>query len=142
MAHQHPCQQCGALVDCAGPLEENPDGVPAVICRDFHLAGGHVNPRVVCDACQRPRRVTRPQLVRRAAALNVTLDFRPDSLGALHEIVLTAPPRQVFAGTGLHENVIASQVAGAPMASLYAAVLDDMVLGVEPCVADDCEWCA
>lgn len=37
--HHHPCQTCGAKTECGGTWEENYDGWPEVICREFHLDG-------------------------------------------------------------------------------------------------------
>ncbi len=89
---------------------------------------------------------TKNDVIRRAAALSVAVEFCHDNGNdfrntSLHEIVLTAPDGKRFIGTQLHENVVASQVDGAPMATLYGPALDDMRLGLEPCDDEDCEWC-
>lgn len=49
--HHHPCQECGAKTECGGVYEENYDGFPPVICREFHLTGGSLNPDFICRAC-------------------------------------------------------------------------------------------
>lgn len=52
--HHHPCQSCGAKTECPGAWEENYDGIPEVICAEFHqLTAGNfdINPDFVCDAC-------------------------------------------------------------------------------------------
>lgn len=51
--HSHPCQSCGVKTECGGTWEENYDGEPAVICPEFHLAGGEVNGDFLCEACAR-----------------------------------------------------------------------------------------
>lgn len=50
--HHHPCQDCGVKTPCGGVYEENYDGFPAVICPEFHLAGGEINSSWICDGCQ------------------------------------------------------------------------------------------
>jgi hypothetical protein len=37
--------------ECPGTWEENYDGEPPVICREWHVAGGGTNPDFLCDAC-------------------------------------------------------------------------------------------
>lgn len=49
--HHHPCQDCGVKTECGGDWEQNYDGVPEVICREFHLDGGSINGDFLCDAC-------------------------------------------------------------------------------------------
>lgn len=49
--HHHPCQQCGKKVECGGSWEENYDGFPEVICAEFHLSNGTLNPDFVCEEC-------------------------------------------------------------------------------------------
>lgn len=51
--HHHPCQRCGAKTECGGTWEQNYDGVPEVICPEFHLEGG-INPDFICDDCYEP----------------------------------------------------------------------------------------
>lgn len=34
--HHHPCATCGEKVECSGSWEQNWDGFPEVICREFH----------------------------------------------------------------------------------------------------------
>lgn len=50
--HHHPCQICHAKTECGGTWEENWDGFPDVICREFHQAGGFVNPDFSCEDCE------------------------------------------------------------------------------------------
>lgn len=50
--HHHPCQRCGAPVECVGKWEENYDGFPEAICADFHLPNGGENPHCLCDDCE------------------------------------------------------------------------------------------
>jgi len=33
--HRHPCAICGVKVECPGEYEQNVDGEPEVICREF-----------------------------------------------------------------------------------------------------------
>ena len=49
--HHHPCRACGVKTECPGAWEENYDGFPAVICPEYHLDGGVINPDFLCDAC-------------------------------------------------------------------------------------------
>ena len=49
--HSHPCQRCGVKTECGGTWEENYDGIPPVICPEFHLTGGELNPDFICEAC-------------------------------------------------------------------------------------------
>ena len=51
--HHHPCQRCGAKTECGGVFEQNYDGIPEVICREFHLDWGTINPDFLCEACAR-----------------------------------------------------------------------------------------
>jgi hypothetical protein len=46
--HSHPCQRCGLEIACDGPLEENYDGWPEVICVDFDM---HSHEDFLCEAC-------------------------------------------------------------------------------------------
>jgi len=48
--HSHPCQRCGAKTECGGSWEENYDGFPGVICREFHLESG-INSDFLCETC-------------------------------------------------------------------------------------------
>ncbi len=49
--HHHPCADCGAKTECGGTWEENYDGCPEVICREWHLADGTTNPDFICEGC-------------------------------------------------------------------------------------------
>jgi hypothetical protein len=49
--HHHKCQDCGAKTECHGEWEQNYDGYPEVICREFHGDGGTINPDFVCPDC-------------------------------------------------------------------------------------------
>lgn len=42
--HHHPCQACGVKTECGGDWEQNYDGSPEVVCREFHLPSGGLNP--------------------------------------------------------------------------------------------------
>jgi hypothetical protein len=53
--HHHPCQDCGVKLECGGTWEENYDGFPEVVCREFHQPGGTVNFDFVCEGCERVR---------------------------------------------------------------------------------------
>lgn len=48
--HHHKCQDCGVKTECGGEWEQNYDGQPEVICREFHISGG-LNPDFVCATC-------------------------------------------------------------------------------------------
>lgn len=49
--HRHPCQHCKTPVECGGEWEQNIDGWPEVICREFHMEGGFTNPDFLCEDC-------------------------------------------------------------------------------------------
>ena len=49
--HHHPCARCGIKTECGGSWEENYDGFPEVICREWHQLGGTTNPEFYCDGC-------------------------------------------------------------------------------------------
>jgi hypothetical protein len=49
--HSHPCAGCGAQTPCDGPLADNYDGEPWVICEDYHLPSGQTAADFLCDAC-------------------------------------------------------------------------------------------
>jgi len=49
--HHHPCQTCGKKTECGGNWEQNYDGIPEVICREFHLEGGVFNHHFICHDC-------------------------------------------------------------------------------------------
>jgi hypothetical protein len=53
--HHHPCQDCGAKVECGGTWEENYDGFPEVICPEYHLTSGDINADFICEPCERAR---------------------------------------------------------------------------------------
>jgi hypothetical protein len=52
IVHHHPCADCQAKTECGGQVEENYDGCPAWICREFHLDGGTTNPDFRCEGCE------------------------------------------------------------------------------------------
>lgn len=52
--HHHPCALCHAKTECPGAWEENYDGIPDVICREYHQEGGP-NPDFTCEACEAKR---------------------------------------------------------------------------------------
>ena len=49
--HHHPCRDCKAKVECGGEWEQNYDGMPEVICPEYHKRGGWIED-VRCDDCQ------------------------------------------------------------------------------------------
>lgn len=49
--HHHPCAVCHAKTECGGEWEQNYDGIPEVICREYHLPDGRTNPDFLCDVC-------------------------------------------------------------------------------------------
>lgn len=53
--HTHPCRDCETPVECPGEWEQNVDGIPEVICREYHEEGGGTNYDFVCDACEAKR---------------------------------------------------------------------------------------
>jgi hypothetical protein len=55
--HRHPCFDCGILVECPGTWEENYDGFPEVICREYHQ-DGFINSDFVCEECHDARAAT------------------------------------------------------------------------------------
>ena len=50
--HHHPCQDCAAKTPCDGSLADNYDGSPEIVCDDFHLIDGRLNPDFICEACE------------------------------------------------------------------------------------------
>ena len=48
--HHHPCFRCQAKTECPSTWEENYDGWPGVICREYHTPGG-INTDFVCEDC-------------------------------------------------------------------------------------------
>ena len=48
--HHHPCQKCRQKTECGGVWEENYDGEPEVICREFHKPTG-INLDFLCERC-------------------------------------------------------------------------------------------
>jgi hypothetical protein len=50
--HHHPCQTCGAKTECGGTWEENYDGSPEVICREYHRMDGTINADFICEGCE------------------------------------------------------------------------------------------
>jgi len=49
--HHHKCADCGEKTECGGSWEENYDGSPEVICREYHQPGGFINPDFLCARC-------------------------------------------------------------------------------------------
>ncbi len=48
--HCHPCVNCGTPTECDGTLEMNWDGLPTIICLEYHVTFGKFDHR--CEACQ------------------------------------------------------------------------------------------
>lgn len=44
--HHHTCSRCGHRYPCHGPLEQNYDGWPEVICLAYHEGG-----ETICEEC-------------------------------------------------------------------------------------------
>lgn len=53
--HDHPCADCARLTPCDGTLEENHDGWPEVVCVEFHMPNGYLNPDFICEDCDEKR---------------------------------------------------------------------------------------
>lgn len=49
--HHHACATCRKKTECGGSWEENYDGEPAVICREYHLTNRTINPEFLCERC-------------------------------------------------------------------------------------------
>ncbi len=50
--HSHPCKRCGVRVECCGDVEQNYDGFPEWICREYHnLQTGSIED-LLCEACE------------------------------------------------------------------------------------------
>ena len=52
--HHHPCSRCGTKTECCGQIEQNYDGFPEWICREFHtLAHREFTPvdHFLCEMC-------------------------------------------------------------------------------------------
>lgn len=49
--HSHPCKRCGVRVECCGDIEQNFDGFPEWICREYHnLQTGSIED-LLCEDC-------------------------------------------------------------------------------------------
>lgn len=48
--HTHPCVDCHSPTECFGTLEMNWDGLPTIICQEYHVTFGKYDFR--CEACQ------------------------------------------------------------------------------------------
>ncbi len=48
--HTHPCRDCKTPTPCDGDLERNIDGLPEIICVEYHVTFGRYDFR--CEACQ------------------------------------------------------------------------------------------
>ena len=46
--HHHPCAHCQVQAECCGDIEQNYDGIPEWICREFESPHGS---DFICDAC-------------------------------------------------------------------------------------------
>jgi len=56
--HHHPCGRCGVKVECGGDIEQNYDGFPEWICREYHtLANQEFRDRddFLCEDCSEIR---------------------------------------------------------------------------------------
>ncbi len=53
--HHHACQDCGVKTECGGTFEQNYDGFPEVICREFHMDNGEINSDFICESCDQKR---------------------------------------------------------------------------------------
>ena len=52
--HHHPCSHCQARTECCGDIEQNYDGWPDWVCREYDQLRGRVyyrNSDFLCDAC-------------------------------------------------------------------------------------------
>lgn len=79
---------------------------------------------------------TRASLLARAAALGVAVEDDGVSLNIL------CPAGLRLVGTGTHWLRIDNLPRGAwTRPAMYAALLDDLALGVEPCADPDCDYC-
>ncbi len=50
--HKHRCADCQQPTECCGDIEQNFDGFPEWICREYHQDSGGTNPDWVCEGCQ------------------------------------------------------------------------------------------
>lgn len=62
------------------------------------------------------------------------------------EIIVDAPPRQIFVSTGSHAivapaycNIIRCPQTRVPRGEQYAMLIEDMIEGFEPCTDPDCD---
>lgn len=46
--HKHRCADCQTPTECCGEIEQNFDGCPEWICREFHRDDGTTNPDWIC----------------------------------------------------------------------------------------------
>ncbi len=47
--HGHPCANCGIRVECCGDVEQNYDGIPEWICREYHSEN---RDDFLCEDCE------------------------------------------------------------------------------------------
>ncbi len=47
--HHHPCGHCQARTECCGDIEQNYDGFPPFICREYQQYGADF----LCEDCSR-----------------------------------------------------------------------------------------
>lgn len=53
--HAHPCGRCGVKTECCGDVEQNYDGFPEWICREYHTLASQTfrDPDdFLCDGCR------------------------------------------------------------------------------------------
>lgn len=90
---------------------------------------------------------TKNKCEKRAAELGVTIEDEctgdPADWGQTIEII--APRGKVFASTGTHICVVSKGNGGlTPKSELWAAMTEDMEMGLEDCEEHqrgECEWC-
>jgi len=47
--HAHRCDVCGVKTECCGDVEQNYDGIPEWICREYH---NDARGEFLCETCE------------------------------------------------------------------------------------------
>ncbi len=48
--HRHRCFHCGAMTECTGEIEQNHDGFPELVCREYDAPPSQPSD-FICEAC-------------------------------------------------------------------------------------------
>lgn len=79
-------------------------------------------------------------LKRRAKELGCIVEVKKDRENLEHEVLVTAPNKQVFLCSEVHQLVCAGS-DGTTLEELYADAFERLSYGVGPCETNDCDVC-